>query len=162
MFSPRLRRGENPEISGFRLSKPDLIRGSHMVWGVVQCGEIAFSGPAKRGPRKAGLWLCGEKEGQRSERALTFEKSRGKRYTACPDVNCPPTFDTLLACRLGRAVPRPTGTHRPFWDAARMHRKSQKCIAIVRTQWYNTKKVICCTRERSVSHGQNSKSLRPH
>jgi len=38
-------------------------------------------------------------------------------------MNNPPTFDALLACRLGRAVPRPTGTHRPFWAAALMRRK---------------------------------------
>ena len=36
-------------------------------------------------PQSEPLALWG-KEGQRSECALTFEKSRGKQYIACPDV----------------------------------------------------------------------------
>ena len=37
----------------------------------------------KRNPTK---WLRFGKEEQRNERALTFEKSRSKRYDACSDV----------------------------------------------------------------------------
>ena len=48
------------------------------------------------------------KEEQRNERALTFEKSRSKRYAACSDVPSPNTIDTALwkpcgarDCRIG-------------------------------------------------------------
>ena len=50
------------------------------LWGFDIFRAVQMGPPQSR---PLALW---GKEGQRSERTPTFEKSRGKRYIACPDV----------------------------------------------------------------------------
>ena len=47
--------------------------------------KLLFRSAKQGSPQSRPLALWG-KEGQRSECALTFEKSRGKQYIACPGV----------------------------------------------------------------------------
>ena len=50
------------------------------------------------------------KEEQRNERALTFEKSRSKRYDACSDVEVPPRFELGVELLQSSALPLGYGT----------------------------------------------------
>ena len=76
-----------------------------------------FSGQHSKPNRSPAQRVRFGEEEQRHERALTFEKSRSKRYRACSDVSYDVTYDTSNSARHG------------FWKSPFCHAARYLCTS---------------------------------